>query len=106
MSVMSCREIHFNQCISPDQVDDLIDNVKQIVEDMKLPSTYNVKVFKNIFSCCGTGDLELILEVVGPDEETLKDIDLRATSRVLEFCEKQGYGMGYHSLGKFELIGK
>ena len=106
MSVMSCREIHFNQCISPHQVDDLIDNVKQIVEDMKLPSTYNVKVFKNIFSCCGTGDLELILEVVGPDEETLKDIDLRATSRVLEFCEKQGYGMGYHSLGKFELIGK
>ena len=106
MSKMSCREIHFNQCISPDQVDDLIDNVKQIIEEMKLPSTYNVKVFKNIFSCCGTGDLELILEVVGPDEETLKDIDLRATSRVLEFCEKQGYGMGYHSLGKFELIGK
>lgn len=54
MSIISCREIHFNQCTSPGQVDDLIDNVKQIIEEMKLPATYNVKVFKNIFSCCGT----------------------------------------------------
>jgi hypothetical protein len=73
---------------------------------MKLPATYNVKVFKNIFSCCGTGGLDLILEVVGPEEATLEAIDLRVTSRVLEFCEKQGYSMGYHSLGKFESIEK
>ena len=106
MSMISCREIHFTQCTSSDQIDHLISNVKQIIAEMKLPATYNVKVFKNVFSCCGTGGLDLILEVVGPNEETLKDIDLRATSKVLEFCEKQGYGMGYHSLGKFELIEK
>jgi hypothetical protein len=80
--------------------------VKQIIGEMKLPATYNVKVFKNIFSCCGTGGLDLILEVVGPEEATLEAIDLRVTSRVLEFCEKQGYSMGYHSLGKFESIEK
>ncbi len=106
MSIISCREIHFSQCTRLDQVDDLIDKVKQIIGEMKLPATYNVKVFKNIFSCCGTGGLDLILEVVGPEEETLEAIDLRVTSRVLEFCEKQGYSMGYHSLGKFESIEK
>jgi hypothetical protein len=84
MSIISCREIHFSQCTRLDQVDDLIDKVKQIIGEMKLPATYNVKVFKNIFSCCGTGGLDLILEVVGPDEETLEAIDLRVTSRVLE----------------------
>jgi len=106
MSIISCREIHFSQCTRLDQVDDLINNVKQIIGEMKLPATYNVKVFKNIFSCCGTGGLDLILEVVGPEEATLEAIDLRVTSRVLEFCEKQGYSMGYHSLGKFESIEK
>jgi hypothetical protein len=106
MPVISCREIHFTQCPNPDQVEDLIDNIREIVEEMKLPSTYNVKIFKNIFSCCGTGGLDLILEVVGPDEEILKAIDLRATSRVLEYCEKQGFGMGAHSLGQFESIEK
>ena len=104
MSVICCREMHFNQCTSPDQVDDLINNVKQIIGEMELPATYNVKIFKNVFSCCGTGGLDLILEVAGPDEETLKAIDLRATSKVLEFLEKQGYGTGcYHSLGKLEI---
>ena len=106
MAKISCREIHFSQCPDPDQIDELINVVKQTIEEMKLPSDYNVKIFKNIFSCCGTGGLDLILEVTGPTEETLKAIDLRAASRVLEYCEKQGYSMGAHSLGRFESIEK
>ncbi len=104
MPKMSCREIHFSQYPNPDQVDELINIVKQIVEEMKLPSTYDVKIFKNIFSCCGTGGLDVILEVAGPDQETLEAIDLRATSRVLEYFEKKGFSMGAHSLGPFESI--
>ena len=106
MTVVSCREIHFSQYPNPDQVEELINVVKQTIEEMKLPSTCNVKIFKNIFSCCGTGGLDLILEVTGPDEETLEAVDLRAASRVLEYCEKQGYSMGAHSLGRFESIEK
>jgi len=106
MTVISCREIHFSKYPNPDQVEELINVVKQTIEEMKLPSTCNVKIFKNIFSCCGTGGLDLILEVTGPDEETLEAVDLRATSRVLEYCEKQGYSMGAHSLGRFESIEK
>lgn len=106
MPMVSCREIHFSQCPDTDQVDKLINIVRQTIEEMKLPSAYNVKIFKNIFSCCGTGGLDLILEVTGPEEQTLKAIDLRAASRVLEYCEKQGYSMGAHSLGRFESIEK
>ena len=106
MSIICCREIHFDQCKRSDQIDNLINNIKQIIEAMQLPAIYNVKVFKNIFSCCGTAGLDIILEVVGPEEETLKAIDLRVTSRILEFCEKQGYDIGHHSLGKFETIEK
>ena len=106
MPVVSCREIHFSQYPNPGQVEELINIVKQTIEEMKLPSTCNVKIFKNIFSCCGTGGLDLILEVTGPDEETLEAVDLRAASRVLEYCEKQGYSMGAHSLGRFESIEK
>jgi len=106
MTVVSCREIHFSQYPNPGQVEELINIVKQTIEEMKLPSTCNVKIFKNIFSCCGTGGLDLILEVTGPDEQTLEAVDLRAASRVLEYCEKQGYSMGAHSLGRFESIQK
>ncbi len=106
MQIISCREIHFSQVSHPYQVDDLINVVKQIIGEMKLPSTCNVRIFKNVFSCCGTGGFDLILEVTGPDEETLKAIDLRATSKVIEYFEKQGFGMDSHSFGRFESIEK
>lgn len=46
------------------------------------------------------------VEVVGPDEETLKAIDLRAMSSILEFCEKEGFKTGYHFFEQYESIEK
>ena len=102
--MITCREIHFMECSHPSQVDALIDSLRRIIEGMKLPATYNVKIFKNVFSCCGTGGLDVILEVEGPDKKKLKAIDLKAMSKVLEYCEKQGVDLGAHSLGHFESI--
>jgi hypothetical protein len=76
------------------------------VKEMHLPLEYDVRIYKNVYSCCGLGGLGLIVEVVGPDEETLKKIDLKAMSKILEFCEKEGYNIGYHSFGQYESIKK
>jgi hypothetical protein len=104
MPRMSCREIYFTKATQARQVDFLIDKVKEIVKELDLPTQYDVRIYKNVYSCCGIGGLGMIIEVVGPDEETLKAIDLRAMSRVLEFCEKEGYAVGYHSFGQYESI--
>jgi hypothetical protein len=42
--------------------------------------------------------------VVGPEEEKIKEIDLRAVSKVLEFCEKEGLDVGHHTMEKHESI--
>lgn len=104
MPRISCREIYFTKVAQARQVDFLIDKVKEIVKEMLLPPQYDVRIYKNVYSCCGIGGLGMIIEVVGPDEETLKSIDLRAMSRVLEFCEKEGYDVGHHSFGQYESI--
>ena len=106
MTRISCREIYFTEATQASQIDLLIDKVKEIVKGMSLPAEYDVRIYKNVYSCCGIGGLALIIEVVGPDEETLKAIDLRAMSRVLEFCEKKGFDIGYHSFGRYESIEK
>jgi len=103
---ISCREIYFTKATQASQIDFLIDKVKEIVKEMGLPPEYDVRIYKNVYSCCGIGGLAMIIEVVGPDEETLKAIDLRAMSRVLEFCEKEGFKIGYHSFGQYESIEK
>jgi hypothetical protein len=104
MPRISCREIYFTDATQTSQIDSLIDKVKEIVKELNLPPQYDVRIYRNVYSCCGIAGLGLIIEVVGPDEETLKAIDLRAMSRVLEFCEKEGYDVGYHSFGQYESL--
>jgi len=104
MPKMGCREVHFIKATQPSQVDLLIDKVKEAVEGMKLPPEYDVRIYKNVYTCCGVGGLGLIIEVVGPDEDKIKEIDLRAVSKVMEFCEKEGLDMGDHTLEKHEYI--
>jgi hypothetical protein len=82
----------------------LIDKIKETVKEMKLPSEYDIRIYKNVFSCCGVGGLGVIIEVVGPEEKKIKEIDTRVASRILEFCEKEGYEMGHHSFGQLETV--
>ena len=102
MPRIGCREVYFIKAMRPSQVDFLIDKVKEAVKEMKLPPEYDISIYKNVYSCCGVGGLGVIIEVVGPEEEKIKEIDLRAVSRILEFCEKEGYDIGHHTLEQHE----
>ena len=104
MSKIGCREVYFIKATQPYQIDFLIDEVKKVVKEIGLPSEYDIRVYKNVYTCCGVGGLGLIIEVVGPEKEGIKAIDLRAMSRILEFCEKEGYNVGYHSFGEYETL--
>jgi hypothetical protein len=71
---------------------------------MRLPREYDIRIYKNVYTCCGVGGLGVIVEVIGPEEKKIKAIDLRAMSKILEFCEKEGYEVGHHSFGQYESI--
>ena len=104
MPRICCREVYFVKATQSNQIDILIGKVKEVVKEIGISPEYDVRIYKNVYTCCGTAGLGLIIEVVGPDEERLREIDLKAISKVLEFCEKQGYEIGYHSFGQIECI--
>jgi len=104
MPKIGCREIHFVNAMRPSQVDFLIDRVKAVVKEMGFPPEYDIRIYRNVFSCCGVGGLGVIIEVVGPEEEGIKAIDLRAMAKFLELCEKEGYEVGHHSVGQYESV--
>ena len=85
-------------------IDFLIDKVKEAVEELKLSQEYDVRIYKNIYSCCGLGGLSVIIEIVGPKEEKIREIDLRAISKILEHCEKEGCDVGHHIIQQYEEI--
>lgn len=104
MSKIGGREVYFVNAMNPHQIDFLIEKVKEVVKEMKLPVNYDVKIYKNVLSCCGIGGLSIVIEIVGPDEDEIKAIDARAMSRILEFCEKEGLEVGHHSVGQYESV--
>jgi hypothetical protein len=104
MSKMACREIYFVDATRSRNIDFLIDKVKEAVEELKLSQEYDVRIYKNIYSCCGVGGLSVIIEIAGPKEEKIREIDLRAISKILEYCEKEGCDVGHHIIQKYEEI--
>jgi len=104
MSKIGCREIYFVKAIHSRKIDFLIDKIKEVVKEMGIPPEYDVRVYKNVYACCGIGGLGVIIEVVGPQKDKIRAIDLRAMSRILEFCEKEGYEIGYHNFEPHDVI--
>ena len=104
MSKIGCREIYFTDAMQTRRVDFLIDNVRNAVKEMGLPLGYDIRVYKNVYVCCGIGGLGVIIEVAGPKEQTLKAIDLRAVSKIMEFCEDACYRLGEHTIEKHDMI--
>ena len=104
MSKVGCREIYFVETKQSHQIDFLVDRLKEAIKDMGLPSEYEVRIYRNVYACCGVGSNSLIVEVAGPEEETIRAIDLKAMSKILEFCEKEGYTIGHHTLERYEFL--
>jgi hypothetical protein len=104
MSKLACREIYFVDATRSRSIDYLVDKVKEAVEELKLPREYCVKIYKNIYSCCGVGGLSVIVEIAGPEEEKIRDVDVRAISKILEHCEKEGCDVGHHLIKQYEEI--
>jgi hypothetical protein len=105
MSKIGCREIYFVKAMHSSSIDFLIEKVKSVVKEIGVPPEYDIRVYKNVYACMGgIAGLGVIIEVVGPEEEKIRDIDLRAVSRILEFCEKEGYEIGHHAFEQHDLI--
>jgi hypothetical protein len=104
MPKIGCREIYFVDATRSRSIDFLVEKVKEAVGELKLPREYDVRIYKNIYSCCGVGGLSIIIEIAGPEEEKIREVDMRAISKILEHCEKEGYDVGHHVIKQYEEI--
>jgi len=102
MAKIGCREIYFVDATRSRSIDFLIEKVKEAVEELKLSQEYDVRIYKNIHSGCGVGGLSVIIEIAGPEEEKIREVDLRAISKILEHCEKEGCNVGHHIIQQYE----
>ncbi|MGQ9565991.1 MAG: hypothetical protein ACUVT5_05545 [Candidatus Bathyarchaeales archaeon] len=91
MQKIGFRECHF---IKVNNIDAFIEEFKKSVENFGLPEGYDVRIYKSVYGCCGVSDSNVAVEIVGPDEEEIRNIDLKVTSKLIEICQKKG--LEYH----------
>jgi len=101
---IGCREVYFTNAMQSRGIAFVIDKVKAVVKEMELPLEYDIRVYKNVYSCCGIGGLGVIIEVAGPEEQTIRAIDLRVVSKIMEFCEDESFRLGEHTVEKCEIM--
>jgi len=89
MSKVSCRECYFIKIKGP-QLDEVIEKVKKSVKELGIPPQYDVNIYKNVYACCGVSGTGLIIEITGPEEKKIRALDLKAVSKIMEICEKEG----------------
>ena len=92
MSKLGRRELFFFH-ITDRNIESLIDEIKSILTP---PPEYTLDVH------LGKHGVNAILEVSGPDEETIRKIDLELSAKVLEICEKRNIGV--HLIEPIEII--
>jgi len=89
MSKVSCRECYFIKIKGP-HLDEVIEKVKASLKELGIPPKYDVNIYKNVYACCGVSGVGLIIEITGPEEKKIKALDLKAVSKIMEICEKEG----------------
>jgi len=100
MTKVSCRECYFIKATGAN-IDHVIRKVKSAIEEVGVPPKYHINVYKNVYACCGVSGSGIIVEITGPEEEKIRSIDLKAVSKILEICEKEG--IEHHSFEPLDI---
>jgi hypothetical protein len=98
MPKIGFRECHF---IKVSDIDAFIEELKTKTEHLNIPKDYDLRIYKSVYGCCGTSNKNVIVEIIGPDEKEIKDIDLKVMSKLIDICQQKG--LEYHACEPMEI---
>jgi hypothetical protein len=98
MPKIGFRECHF---IKVSNIDALIEELKTSAGELNIPKEYDLRIYKSIYGCCGVSNSNIIVEIIGPDEKEIKNIDLKVMCKLMDICQSKG--LEYHACDQMEI---
>lgn len=89
MSRVSRRECLITGLKSED-IDLMVDDLRAFLKEERLPEGYIINVYKDFVACCGVLPLGIVVEIEGPSECIIEDLDRRLYAKIIEICEQRG----------------
>jgi hypothetical protein len=91
ISKLGRRELFFFN-ITDRNIETVIDEIKST----RISHEYTIDVYS------GKYGINVIIEVLGPDEEGIRQIDFKLSSKILEICERRNIGV--HLIEPIQII--
>lgn len=76
--------------LNSEQIDVLIDGLKNFLKEETLPDGYIVNVHREDVACCGVFPLGVTIEIEGVDEHVIEHLDRKLCAKIIEICEQRG----------------
>lgn len=101
MALISQRSCHLIG-LENDEINWFVKQVKTFLEQERIPEEYAVNVYKDAVACCGFFPIGVAVEIQGPKEQIIKDLDFMIYSKIIEICEREG--IETHECDPLEII--
>lgn len=101
MAIISHRECHLVQSTNED-INRLVEEVATFLKKKGIPEDYTVNVYKDAVGCCGYMPLGVAVEIKGPEDQPIKDLDLMIYSKIIEICEREN--IEHHECKPIEVL--
>lgn len=101
MSMISHRACHIVGG-NDEVIDRFVAEIKTYLEEAGIPETYKVNVYKDQVTCCGHFPIGVAVEIEGPKEQPIKNLDEKILSKIMEICGREG--IKYHECSPIEIL--
>jgi len=100
MPLISYRSCHL---VGPNDEDlnRFVEEIKSFAE-AEIPETYTVNVYKDQVTCCGHMPIGVSVEIEGPKEQPIRNLDEKIYGKIKEICGRER--IPYHECSPVEIL--
>ncbi len=101
MPLISHRECHL-VTLKNEELNKFVEEIDNFLKEKGIPEDYTIKVFKDAVGCCGYMPIGVTVEIDGPENQPIKNLDMMIYSKIIEICEREN--IEYHECKPMEVI--
>ncbi len=88
MSVISHRVCHIAG-VKDEDLNRIVEEIKSFLAETGIPETCKVNVYKDQVTCCGHFPIGVAVEIEGPKEQPIKNLDEKILGKIKEICGRE-----------------
>ncbi len=101
MFMISHRACHLVG-VNDEDLDRFVGEIKSFLAEAKIPETYLVNVYKDQVTCCGHMPIGVAVEIEGPKQQPIKNLDEKILGKIKEICGREH--IKYHECSPVEIL--